>query len=158
MALSGEFDRAESLADELAAEFPTDTLMIAVQIPALRAAVELEKGNPARAIELLESALPYELAGDGGLSIPFLRGQAYLALNDGEKAAAEFQKIIDHPTLGMFAVVYPLARLGLARARVLQGDDAGARKVYQDFLALWKDADPDIPIFIEAQAEYAKLQ
>ncbi len=131
VALCGELGQAQSLADEYAKRFPKDTLINAVWLPAIRAAIELRRNNP---------------------------GQAYLAQGAGTEGAAEFQKILDRRGLAPTSVLYPLAHLGPARAATLQGDTTKARKGYQDFLALWKDADPDIPILIEAKKEYEKLK
>ena len=110
------------------------------------------------AVELLQVASPVELGCGGSLLPVYVRGEAYMMLQDGKAAAAEFQKFIDYRGLVVNFPLGALARLGLARAHKLQGDTAKARAAYQDFLALWKDADPDIPILKEAKAEYAKLQ
>ncbi|MEE8608478.1 MAG: tetratricopeptide repeat protein, partial [Nitrospiraceae bacterium] len=161
LAWAGDVARAQALADDLGQRFPTDTLLNALALPTIRAASEIQRGNPARAVELLETAGLYELGGEPGnlgrASI-YTRGQAYLRLGKGDEAALEFQKILDHPGLSALGPLRPLAHLGLARAHALAGDTAGARRAYQDFLALWKDADPDIPILQEAKAEYAKLR
>jgi tetratricopeptide (TPR) repeat protein len=121
----------------------------------------LQKKQPAEAVAALESARPYEL-GSGphgaGFSVNHLRGMAYLDLKDGAKAAAEFQRILDHQGVSASDPLYVLAHLNLGRAFVLQGDKAKARTAYQDFFAAWKDADPDLPVLKEAKAEYAKLQ
>ncbi len=158
LALSGERRRARVLVNELAERFPTDTLLNARMLPTIRAAMEIQRGNPARAIELLATAEPYEFGGAGGIDSIYTRGQAYLQAGQGTEAAAEYQKILDHRGVAPLSPQYPLAHLGLARARALAGDTAGARRAYQDFLALWKDADPDIPILQEVKAEYAKLR
>jgi hypothetical protein len=123
----------------------------------------VERQDPDRAIELLKVASAVELSSiTADLTIflcpAYLRGEAYLMLHDGNRAAAEFQKFIDHRGVVMNFPWGALARLGLARAYALQGDTAKARTAYQDFLTLWKDADPDIPILREAKAEYAKLK
>jgi len=162
-ARAGDTAGAEKLAVGLAKTFPQDTLVQRYWLPTLRAGVALERKDPNRAIELLKLASPIELGNGGGtLTIvmcpAYLRGQAYLMLDDGNRAAAEFQKFIN---LRGLVVNFPwgaIARLDLARAYALQGDTAKARSAYQDFLTLWKDADPDIPILKEAKAEYAKLQ
>ncbi len=107
-----------------------------------------------QAIELLQTAAQYERL---HTYVPYLRGLAYLRMGKGKEAAAEFQKILDHKGAN-WGIYYPLSYLGLARAAALSGDAACARKAYQDFLALWKDADPDIPILKEAQQEYARLK
>jgi hypothetical protein len=123
----------------------------------------LERKDPNRAIELLKVASSIELSSaTADLTIflcpVYLRGEAYLMLHDGNRAAAEFQKFIDHRGVAMNFPWGALARLGLARAYAMQGDTAKTKSAYQDFLTLWKDADPDIPILKEAKAEYAKLQ
>ncbi len=156
LALCGELGRTQSLADEYAKQYPKDTLANAIWLPAIRAAIEIRRNNPAQAIQLLHSASRYDRIGDYWTE--YLRGQAYLTQGAGAEAAAEFQKILDHRSFAPTSVLYPLAHLGLARAAMLQGDSAKARKSYQDFFALWKDADPDIPILIEARKEYEKLK
>ncbi len=157
LALSGDLRQAQELADDLARRFPTDTLVNAVSLPIIHGTIELERSNAARTIEFLQAVAPYE-SGVGGLGAIYLRGQAYLRLGKGNEAAAEFQKILDHRGVSPFAPVDALAHLGLARAYAVAGDAAKSRKAYQDFLALWKDADPDIPILQQAKAEYAKLK
>ena len=163
LAMCGDAAQAEKLAGETSKLFPNGTLWNAVQLPAIRAAIALKRDQPAKAVELLASASPYERAYPEAV---YLRGLAYLGLREGAEAAAEFEKILDHkganwgsawqhPYWGQF---YSLSYLGLARGSVLAGDTAKAGKAYQDFLTLWKDADPDIPILKQAKAEYAKLQ
>jgi predicted Zn-dependent protease len=155
LALAGSAGPAQALMEELAKRYPQDTLLKTVSTPSVLAAAEISRGNPRRAVELLDSATTYEL---GSNYVLYLRGQAYLRAGGGKEAAAAFQKILDHR--GVFArmIEYPLAHLGLARSQALAGNTAEARKAYQDFLALWKDADPDIPILKEAEAEYARLK
>lgn len=156
-ALAGDTAKASAIADEVAKLFPLHTLINAVSLPTVRAQVEIDRGNPSKAIELLRTAAPYEF-GSVTRSLPiYIRAQAYLKARQGAEAAVEFQKILDHRGVCMTAPECSLAHLGLGRARVLTGDNAGARAAYQDFLALWKDADPDVPILKEAKAEYAKL-
>ncbi len=135
------------------------------RLPVVRGYSEPRAGHPAQTLKYLEDAAPYDLAfplpqfSEGGLLYPsFIRGQAYLALRQGKEAASEFQEFIDHRTIVANSPLAALARLGLARASALQGNSPKARAAYQDFLALWKDADSDIPIFIAAKSEYAKLQ
>jgi serine/threonine protein kinase/tetratricopeptide (TPR) repeat protein len=163
LALCGDAAKAEKLAAETSQRFPNGTLWNTVQLPGIRAAVELHQGQPARAVELLASASPYERAYPEAV---YLRGLAYLRLRKGAEAAAEFQKIVDHkgaswastwrfPNWGLH---YSISYLGLARAYELAGDTVKARKAFQDFFALWKDADQDLPILRHAQAEYARLQ
>ena len=129
-----------------------------VTVPEFRAAIELKRGNAARALELLEPAANVESGWFDIYQPAYLRGQADLQAHRGQEAAAEFQKIIDHRSIVASGVIGALAHLGLARAYVLQADAAKARAAYQDFFALWKDADPDIPILKQAKAEYANLQ
>jgi hypothetical protein len=134
------------------------TLIEGYWLPAIRAAIEINGNNHAKAIDLLKTTSPLEMIREGGLYAVYLRGVAYLLLHQGNEAAAEFQKLLDHRGLVGYSSYGALARLGLARAYVLQGDAVKARAAYQNFLTLWKDADPDIPILKEAKAEYAKLQ
>jgi tetratricopeptide (TPR) repeat protein len=155
LALCGDSNRAQKLIDELARDFPLDTVLNNVSIPVARAIIEMKRNNPTQAITLLEAARPYELAGYWPM---YARGDAYLQARDGVKAAAEFQKILEHRGIDPLSAVYALARLGLGRASVLQGQTATARTAYQDFFALWKDADPDIPILKQAKEEYEKLK
>jgi eukaryotic-like serine/threonine-protein kinase len=158
LARAGDTAGAEKLATELDKTLPLDTLVQRYWLPAIRAAVALHLKDPNRAIELLKAASPIELGASTAILCPvYLRGEAYLMLHDGNRAAAEFQKFIDHRGLVANFPWGALARLGLARAYAIQGDTAKARAAYQDFLTLWKDADPDIPILKEANAEYAKL-
>jgi tetratricopeptide (TPR) repeat protein len=160
-ARAGDTAGAEKLAAELNKTFPLSTLVQRYWLPTIRAAVALEHKDPNRAIELLRVASTTELSLATNFTIlmcpAYLRGEAYLMLHDGNRAAAEFQKFIDHRGVVMNSWG-ALARLGLARAYAMQGDTAKARTAYQDFLTLWKDADPDLPILKEAKAEYAKLQ
>jgi tetratricopeptide (TPR) repeat protein len=158
LARAGDKAGAEKLAAELDKTFPLDTRVQRYWLPTIRAGVALERQDPNRAIELLKVASTVELGGATNLWPAYLRGEAYLMLHDGNRAAAEFQKFIDHRGLVVNFPWGALARLGLARAYALQGNTAKARAAYQDFLTLWKDADPDIPILKKAKAEYAKLK
>jgi serine/threonine protein kinase/tetratricopeptide (TPR) repeat protein len=157
LATAGDVAQAQKLADDLAKQFPENTLLQVDYLPEIRAAIALQQNNPSKAIADLQAISPYERGGPAQWGI-YLRGQAYLAEKQGAQAAAEFQKILDHPGLQGVGARVALAHLGLARARVLSGDKPGARKAYQDFLALWQHADPDIPCLKQAKAEYAKLQ
>jgi serine/threonine protein kinase/tetratricopeptide (TPR) repeat protein len=157
LAASGEFARAENIAGELNHRFPKDTLVNTFSLPEIRAQIEISRGNGPRAVELLQTTLPFEL-GQGCLLPVYERGQAWLLARDGIAAAAEFQKIILHPGLIRNCPSGALARLGVARAYALSGDMPKSRTAYQDFLTLWKEADPDIPILIAAKTEYAKLK
>jgi tetratricopeptide (TPR) repeat protein len=155
LALCGETRQAQALADEVARQFPANTLLNAVWLPTARAAIELNRGNPAKTIEMLQTAAPYER---GKVIVPFLRGLAYLRLRAGVQAATEFQKILDQKGWAGADMLFPLTHLGLARAYGLAGDTGKSRKFYQDFFALWKDADPDTPVLQEAKTEYARLK
>ena len=162
LARAGDTAGAEKLAAELDKTFPLDTLVQRYWLPTIRAGVALEHQDPNRAIELLKVASTIELGLPSNLIIflcpVYLRGEAYLMLHDGNRAAVEFQKFIDHRGLVVNFPWGALARLGLARAYAIQGDTAKARAAYQDFLIIWKDADPEIPILIAAKSEYSKLQ
>jgi tetratricopeptide (TPR) repeat protein len=162
LARAGDTAGAEKLGAELDKTFPLDTRVQRYWLPTVRAGVALERQDPNRAIELLKVASTVELGLPTNLTISlcpvYLRGEAYLMLHDGNAAAAEFQKFIDHRGVVMNFPWGALARLGLARAYALQGDTAKAHAAYQDFLTLWKDADPDIPILRQAKEEYAKLK
>ncbi len=158
LARAGDTPGAEKLAAELGKLYPVDTLVQRYWLPTIQATVSLQRKNPDRAIELLKAMNTMELGADGSLSPVYVLGEAYLMLHDGKAAAVEFQKFIDHRGLVGNWIYGALARLQLARAYAMQGDTAKAKAAYQDFLTLWKDADPDIPIFIAAKAEYAKLR
>jgi DNA-binding winged helix-turn-helix (wHTH) protein/tetratricopeptide (TPR) repeat protein len=153
LAVSGDINRAEELADQLA-QSPT---LVSIALPDLRAFIQIKRGNPQDALELVPPASGQEgTPSTHGRLIR--RGEAYLALNQVEQAAAEFQQCIDTWSVGPRSYDHAYAHVGLARAKALMGDADGARRAYQDFLALWKDADPDVPILQRAKAEYAKLQ
>jgi tetratricopeptide (TPR) repeat protein len=148
----GESARAQSIHDEFAKRYPEDTIMQKIQLPGLQAAIEYGRGNFAKAIDELQPVTQYELGGFASLDPAFLRGLAYLRLNKGAEAAVEFQKLINHRGVVGTSITGPLAHLELARARVMTNDLSGARTEYQNFFAIWKDADPDIPILKQAQA------
>ncbi len=155
-ALAGDTARAESLASKLAKDSPSDTDINAMVLPEVGAVIASDRNDPAKAVELLQPAQPYDLA--FFFDIPYVRGQAYLQQHKGPEAAAEFQKILDHRGIVRNRIFGALAHLGSGRAYALQGDTSKARTAYQDFLALWKDADPEIPILQQAKSEYAKLK
>jgi eukaryotic-like serine/threonine-protein kinase len=160
-ALAGDAAHAESLVDGLARHLPQDTLVQSVVLPTVKAGIELSRKNPHRSIELLRTAEPYELTGASSKSCLYplyVRGEAYLAAKEGTAAATEFQKILDHRGIVEGCETGALAHLGLARAFVVLGNLEKARAAYQEFLALWNDADPDIPVLISAKAEYTKLE
>jgi len=163
LGLAGDAAQATRLAADLARRFPEDTIVQFNYLPSIHAAIALQEGSASRAIEALVPATPYELGSCGWpftfvLYPIYLRGEAYLASHQGSQAAAEFQKILDHRGIVVNLPIGALAHLQIARAYAVQGDTAKAKAAYQDFLTLWKDADPDIPILIAAKAEYATLQ
>jgi eukaryotic-like serine/threonine-protein kinase len=158
LALAGDPDSAAKLADDLTSHAPPGSITSKVWVPRLLAAVELKRGKPMRAVELLAPVAPYEAGWSDLYTSAYLRGQAYLDGNRGQEASAELQKILDHRGIVLNEPIGALAHLQLGRAYVMQGDAAKAKAAYQDFLTLWKDADPDIPILKQAKAEYAKLQ
>ena len=163
-ALAGDAAHAQSLSDDLAKRFPQDTVLQSAWLPTIRAQIETGRKNAARGIGLLQTAAPYELGMLSGSAVNscmypvYVRAEAYLSAQQSQLAATEFQKILDHRGLVWNCATGALAHLGLARAYAMQGDTVKARAAYQDFLTLWKDADPDIPILIAAKTEYAKLQ
>jgi tetratricopeptide (TPR) repeat protein len=156
IAMCGDIAQAQSFADELVKQYPKDTLINSIWLPVVRAQIELSRGNYPQAIHLLQPASRYENA--SFFWVPYLLGQAYLRQRSGAEAAAEFQKIINHRGIAPAHTLYPLAYLGLARASSLTGDTTTSRKAFQDFFALWKDADPDISILQQAKKEYEKLK
>jgi eukaryotic-like serine/threonine-protein kinase len=156
LALCGESGRAQSLAEKVQMSNPQSTLANAIWLPVIRSAIELQRGNPDQAVQLLQMTGAYEQV---AMFWPtYLRGQAHLRRKSGREAAVEFQKILDHRGWDPASPLYPMAHLGLARAAVLIGDAARSRQAYQDFLALWKDADSDLPILNEARREFAGLR
>jgi tetratricopeptide (TPR) repeat protein len=164
-ARGGDTARAQVMSDDLSKSSPSNTVLNGYWLPTIRAAIALDGRHLDKAVELLHAASTYELgepppgAQVGGTLYPvYVRGEAYLKAGQGQQAAAEFQKLIDHRGIVQNFVLGALAHLQLGRATALSGDKESARKSYQDFFALWKDADPDIPILKEAKAEYAKLK
>jgi DNA-binding winged helix-turn-helix (wHTH) protein/Tfp pilus assembly protein PilF len=169
LAVSGDPSRSQTLVDDLSRRFPEDTKVRFTLTPTLRALLALIHREPSNAIELLQAAIPYESGiqstsgseitlGAGNYYPSYVRGEAYLATHQGREAAVEFQKILDHRGIVVSDPIGALAHLQLGRAYVLADDKRRARTAYNDFLAIWKDADPNIPILKEARAEYAKLQ
>jgi tetratricopeptide (TPR) repeat protein len=158
LACAGETMRAQRLVDELEKKFPRDTFLTGIAFPTTRAIIEIQSNNPGKAVELLHVVTPYELGTAAGLGPIYVRGQAYLRMRDGAKAAVEFQKVLDHRGIDPVSPLSALAQLGLARAAAMAGDNVKSRLAYQNFLALWNNADPDIPLLQQAKAEYAKLQ
>jgi DNA-binding winged helix-turn-helix (wHTH) protein/Flp pilus assembly protein TadD len=161
LAASGDVIRARSLIAELENGNPSNTILKAYWLPTLKASLEVQAGHPQAAISLLQIAAPYELGEAAyifNMYPAYLRGQASLMAHDGGAAAAEFKKLLDHPGIVQNDILGALSRLQLARAEAMLGDKDGARNQYNDFLSLWKNADPGIPVLREAMAEYAKLQ
>jgi eukaryotic-like serine/threonine-protein kinase len=166
LALTGDIAQTQTLANDLQKRFGEDTSVKFSYLPTLRALLALASRDPSRAIELLQIAAPYDLGAPrssyhaifGSLYPVYFRGQAFLAAHQGTQAAAEFQKILDHRGIVVSDPIGALARLQLGRAFVLSGDKARAKTAYQNFLTLWKDADPDIPVLKQAKQEYARLQ
>ena len=162
LGLTGDSAKGTRLADDLAQRYPENTNIQFYHLPMIRAAVAIQSGNAAKAIEALMAAAPYEMGGQRTVNnfdmFPiYLRGQAYLAAHQGTAAAAEFRKILDHPGVVRNQLIGALAHLGLGRSYAIAGDLNHAKTAYQDFLVIWKDADPDIPILKQARAEYRKL-
>src|SRR5438132_1552843 len=155
LAISGEEKKALSLADDVSRRRPNDTMTQFVYVPMIRTLVQLQHGDTAKAIDLLDTAAVYGRANSG---VSYTRGWTYLKAKQGAEAAQEFQKILDLKAWYGLDVLVPLARLGLARAYALQGDNARSRVAYQDFFAAWKDADPDVPVLKQARAEYEKVK
>jgi tetratricopeptide (TPR) repeat protein len=163
LARVGETARAKAIAEELEKSYPSDTMLKVYWLPTIKAAIELNANNPGQALVFLEATAPYELGAPpqfqlGTMYPVFIRGHVQLMARNGAAAASEFQKFLDHRGVTINYPLGTLAHLGLARAYALSGDTAKARTAYQDFFALWKDADPDIPVLEEAKAEYAKMQ
>lgn len=165
LALAGDYSRSQALTEDLAKRFPEDTTVRFSYAPTLRAVFALKHGEPLRAIELLQTAIPYEfgiapgiLYDSGNFYAVYVRGQSYLATHQGREAVIEFQKILDHRGIVLSDPIGALAHLQLGRAYAVEGDRPNARAAYQDFLTLWNDADPDIPVLQQARGEYAKLQ
>jgi eukaryotic-like serine/threonine-protein kinase len=163
-ARTGDSAHAQSIRDALNRQFPVNTIIQSVWLPTIQAQSDLNHGGAAKAIDTLQSVVPYELGEDvGSLNFScilpaYIRGEAYLAARDGAAAAREFQKFLDHRGVVANCWTGALAHVGLGRSYALAGDKGKARIAYQDFLALWKDADADIPILRQAKGEYAKLQ
>ena len=153
-----DVNQAEQLINSLRSTYPTDTIIQSLMTPMIQAEIELKRGNFAEATRLLEALRSYDRSMVIGQSSAYLRGNLYLQQRLGNQAAAEFKKIIDSPGIDPFSPAHALAHLCLARAAVLNSDTAAARKSYQDFFALWKDADPDLPVLVQAKKEYEQLK
>ena len=157
-AVCGDASRAQSMIDAARASAPKSTFLTAVSIPMVRAEIEKNRGNTAEALQLLESIRNYDLGEVTGLSNNYARGYFYLAQRRGNEAAAEFKKILDSRGVEAFSPMHALSYVGLARAAALNGDTGAARKAYQDFFALWKDADADLPVLVQARKDYEQLK
>jgi hypothetical protein len=161
LALAGDAGRAQSLAGDLEKRFMENTLVQFDYLPCIRAQLALSRKDPASAIQALRAASRYELGDLEHINIGYpvyLRGQAFLAAHQGKEAATEFQKLLNNPAVMLRDPVAALAHLGLARAYAEQRDVAQAKASYEEFLKIWKDADPDIPLYQQARAEYAALK
>jgi tetratricopeptide (TPR) repeat protein len=164
LALAGDSSGAQRMAEDLAKHFPEDTIVQFNYLPTIRTELTLNRNDGAKAVETLDAAAPYEMGLAGGTTFStnmypvYVRGEAYLAAHQGSQAAAEFQTILAHTGVVLNEPIGALAHLGLARAYVLQGDTVNARASYKNFLTLWKDADPEVPILIAAKSENARLQ
>jgi len=161
LAQTGDSARSQKMAEELVRQRPTDTLLNKVWVPIAQAWADLQHNQPEQAVAHLEVARPYEFGSEPGsahYAVNYLRAEAYLRRKDGAKAAAEYQKILDHRGTAPQFVDYNLSHLGLGRAQALQGNTAAAKSAYQDFFAAWKDADPDLPVLKQAKAEYEQLK
>ena len=159
-ARTGAIAESQKLIDEDKRRFPLNTLVNGLWIPTASAAIEIFRNNPAKAISLLQLTTPYEfgdLLGFGYLPL-YLRAQAYFLAHEGDKAVAEYQRILDHQGIEIASPLYALSYLGLARSLAVTGNMSKSQKSYQDFFSLWKEADPDIPILKQAREEYAKLK
>jgi len=156
LAMCGEASQTQLVVDELVRRYPKDTLINHLWIPVIKAALELQRHNPGDAVQVLDEARRYEAIAE--FWARYLRGLSYLAMKSGKEAAAEFQGILDHRGEAVLSVLYPLARLGLARANAIIGDVDNSRKEYQEFFSIWKDADADLPILIEAKKELSSLR
>ena len=159
----GDASLAKALAQELRKDYPKDVFIKLYWLPAIKAAIQVNANNSSKAMMELETAAPYELGDSpptptGTLYPAYLRGQAYLLAHNGSAAVTEFQKLLDHRGIVLNFVTAALAHLQLGRAYAMSSDTAKAKGAYQDFLALWKDADPNIPILKQGKAEYAKLK
>jgi hypothetical protein len=163
LARAGESARAKEIVEELEKNYPSQTVLKVYWLPTILAALELNANNAMQSLVFLEAAAPYELGQPPQLQLgtmypAYIRGQAQLVAHNGPAAAAEFQKFLDHRGIVINFPLGVLAHIGLARAHALSGDTTKAKAAYQDFLTLWKDADPDIPILKQAKGEYEKLR
>ena len=160
-ARSGKTKQAQKLVDSISQRFPSDFSIQTFLLPCVRAAMKLNEKDPSAALTILQPVEPYDLAFNDVFQYAYpayLRGLAYLQLKQGRLAADQFQKVLDHSGIGNGFVTGSLSVLQLARAQVLMRDPSAARKSYEDFLTLWKNADPDIPVYRQAKAEYSEMR
>jgi predicted Zn-dependent protease len=161
-AVTGHTREARAIADNLVKRSPVATYVNNVFAPSIRAEIEINQGNPEKAIELLQPASPYEFGWKAQLWPNYIRGQAYLRAHRGAEAAIQFKQMLDHPGVALAGfnspLLYSLSQLELGRAKAMSGDTAGARAEYQNFFARWKDADTDVPALQQARAEFARLK
>jgi eukaryotic-like serine/threonine-protein kinase len=158
LALSGDLVQPKALVDDLRERFPHHAPLINASLPTILATAEMQHNSPAKAIQTLQQAAPYDLSEFTSLSSIYIRGLAYLRSGSGKEAATEFQKIVDHPGIDVTSERHALARLGLARAYAIMGDREKSRKEYEDFFVLWASADSDLPALRQAKVEYEKLR
>jgi Tfp pilus assembly protein PilF len=157
-AACGDISQAQAIVNQLRTKYPTDFIINSILLPVVQATIERKRGNLAEAVRLAESVRAYDRGLVTGLMNNYVRGFIYLEQRRGAEAAAEFKKIIDNPGVETYSPAHTLAHLGLGRAAALAGDTASARKSYQDFFALWKDADQDLPVLVQAKKEYEALR
>jgi predicted Zn-dependent protease len=157
MAYAGDEEGAQAIADELFNRFPENTVTQSICVPTLRAKLAVNRNEPVKALDFPEVAAPFEFGSYDPYPV-YVRGEAYLAAHRVGEAVVEFRKILDHKGIVQNEPIGALAHVQLGRAYSMQGDRAKAKAAYQDFLTLWKDADPDIPIYKQAKAECARLQ
>ena len=158
MARLGDHARAEGIAEKLSKQFPLDTFLNSVKLAEVRALIAMDRKEPARAIEALKVAIPYDLGSPPDLMTLYYRGLAYLQQQSGREAAAQFQTILTHQGIESISPAIPLAQLGLARAKALLDDAPASRREYEKLFALWKNADPDLAVLKDARREYARLK
>ena len=157
-AMCGDESQAQSLVEDLTTTFPSSTEVVGIGVPLLRSEIERGRGNVNQAIQISESIRRYDFGLVAGCANNYFRGTLYLQQRRGNEAAAEFKRAIDTPGIDPHSPLHVLAHLGLARAAAINGDTAGARKSFQDFFALWKDADPDVPLLLQARKDYDLLK
>ena len=158
LAIAGDVEKSRELTEDLQKRYPLHVALINASLPAIEASAELQRGKPVEAVRLLEQSREWDLCEFSGLSPVYIRGLAYLRLHRGQAAAAEFQKILEHAGIAVTSNRHALAILGLARAYALSGEKDNSKKAYEDFFAAWANADPDLPIWREARAEYGLIE